>query len=449
MKRKPFMLAAAALLLSLAAPAQTAVGAGSLYEACFQAHLQGHSVQLPADRKISLSQTETERSRIWAAWQAAVRRTEQEPLIPLAPLAQADTGRWHIPAALEPHASMPYYYGSKGARPAAGYPLFIYLHGSGPKDREWSTGLRLAQTFQDGPSAYFVPQIPNEGEYYRWGQPGKQYLYTRLLRQALAGTDIDPRRICLFGISEGGYGSQRMASFYADYLAAAGPMAGGEPQPNAPAENLANIGFALTTGQNDYGFYRNELTAYTAAVLDSLSRLHPGLYTHRVQLQPGRGHGIDYSATTPYLGTFTRNPYPRYVCWENFEMYGPRRTGFYNLRLPDGAPQGEKRLRYEMSIDGNCIDLLVDSVTCTVTKKDPRWGIVLAVSKSLEPVATGRVQVFLNDSLVNLGRPVEVRVNGRRVFRGKVRPTLHAMMLSTLEYFDPLRVYPAMVDVKW
>ena len=91
----------------------------------------------------------------------------------------------------------------------------------------------------------------------------KQFAWERLLRQALAEGNVDANRLYVFGISEGGYGSQRLASFYADYWAAAGPMAGGEPLKNAPIENCANIGFSFLTGADDTGFYRNILTYYT------------------------------------------------------------------------------------------------------------------------------------------------------------------------------------------
>ena len=33
------------------------------------------------------------------------------------------------------------------------------------KDHEWSNGIKLGLSFQDSPSIYFIPQIPNEGEY--------------------------------------------------------------------------------------------------------------------------------------------------------------------------------------------------------------------------------------------------------------------------------------------
>ena len=128
-----------------------------------------------------------------------------------------------LPDSLEPHATMPYYFGTKGNRPENGYPFFLYLHGSGPKQQEWITGLALAQQFADAPSAYFIPQIPNENEWYRWWQRSKQYAWQNLIRQLMLRPEINPNRLYVFGISEGGYGSQRLASFYADYWAAAGP----------------------------------------------------------------------------------------------------------------------------------------------------------------------------------------------------------------------------------
>ena len=95
--------------------------------------------------------------------------------------------------------------------------------------------------FQDGPSIYFIPQIPNEGQLYRWWQRSKLHAWEKLLRLALLSDEVDPLRIYFFGISEGGYGSQRLASYYVDYLAGAGPMAGGEPLINAPVENCQHI----------------------------------------------------------------------------------------------------------------------------------------------------------------------------------------------------------------
>lgn len=37
----------------------------------------------------------------------------------------------------------------------------------------------------------------------------------------------------------------------------------------------------------------------TGAALDSLQQLYPGGYEHHVVLDPGRGHSVDYTVTTP------------------------------------------------------------------------------------------------------------------------------------------------------
>ncbi|MDE6048078.1 MAG: hypothetical protein K2G09_00070, partial [Paramuribaculum sp.] len=264
--------------------------------------------------------------------------------------------------------------------------------------------------------------------------------------QTLANNEIDPDRIYFFGISEGGYGSQRLASFYADYLAGAGPMAGGEPLANAPAENCRNIAFSLRTGDQDYGFYRDKLTGYTKDAFDSLQALHPAGYIHDIELIPGRGHHIDYRPTTPWLSAFKRNPYPSNVSWEDFEMDGIHRTGFYNLQVIE-RPDASKRTRYDMSIYANTVRIIVDNIDYKTTETDSRWGIALKFDRTYTPATTGVFKVYLNSALVDLNRPVTVIVNGRQVFSGKVKCTLDNMVESCAEYHDPRRIYPAAVTV--
>lgn len=60
-------------------------------------------------------------------------------------------------------------------------------------------------------------------------------------------------------------------------------------------------------------------------------------------------HHITYGLTTPWLKQFVRNPYPKTVLWEDFEMDGRRRSGFYNLQVL--ARPSEQRTYYEMDID--------------------------------------------------------------------------------------------------
>lgn len=415
----------------------------------FVKNLQGDTTAAAPGKSFSEKKLKAQRENVWTAWcQANADCPSPTLLAEPDSLLQAKPHAWNLPAELEPHAVMPYYFGAKGQKPEAGYPLFLYLHGSGPKEHEWSTGLKLAGMFKDAPSMYFIPQIPNEEGWYRWWHRSKQYAWEQLLRQALLRTDIDPDRLYLFGISEGGYGSQRLASFYADYLAAAGPMAGGEPLMNAPAENVGNIGFSLRTGNEDHGFYRNKLTRYVREALDSLERLVPGKYHHNVELTPDQGHHIDYSPTTPWLLQFKRNPWPTRFIWEDYEMDGRHRNGFYNLWVHQ-RPHSQLRTRYEVKIEGNEVDITVENVSYTCTETDPVYGIQLKFNRSYAPAQHGHITLFLDEHLVELQHPVIVRVNGQTLHKSKLRLSTVNLAHSALVYGDPRRLYPAAVELRW
>jgi hypothetical protein len=161
---------------------------------------------------------------------------------------------------------MPFYYIQKGEG-IGKLPFFLNLHGSGPKDMELRNTMGWSMKYEDGPSRYFVPQIPSERRYRWWLKP-VQYAWERMLRLAMIDDRIDPNKIYITGISEGGYGSQRLGAYYADYLAGVGPMAGGEPLRNAPPINYRYVAFSLQTGEQDHMFGRNTLTL---AARDTLS----------------------------------------------------------------------------------------------------------------------------------------------------------------------------------
>ena len=363
-------------------------------------------------------------------------------------LSKANVTTWTLPDSLEPNAKMNFYLGVKGDKPKDGYPVFLYLHGSGPREHEWANGLRLAKMFQDGPSMYIVPQIPQEGAWYRWWQRSKQWTWERILRILMSMPEVDKNRIYVFGISEGGYGSQRLASFYADYWAAAGPMAGGEPLINAPVENLGNVPLSFLTGDKDYMFYRHLLTKTTGEKLDSMQRLFPNEYKHRVELIPDKGHSIDYTPTTPWLAQHKRNAQPRHFIWENLEMDGLKRNAFYNLQVLEETDAYRTRYEFTANAD-NSIDIKADGVKYNATWKDPHWGIDMLFSKDLTPAQHGNLRVFLSDQLVDLKKKVTVRINGKQVFCGKVKSSKKTRKLSLELWGDPMRDFKHAVEVNW
>ena len=430
------------IALSLSAYGQTDI------KSYFEANLQGNKAPYTDSQRLQWNDVEARRTQVWQAWCEANQNFEEDKLPSLRPLINADTLLWPLPQELEPNAIMPYHYGTKGDKPAEGWPLYLYIHGSGPKADEWRVGYILCSRFNDAPSLYFIPQIPNEGSYYRWWQRAKLFAWERLLRQSFISGEVDARRVYLFGISEGGYGSQRLASFYADYWAGAGPMAGGEPLINAPVENLAHVPLSFLTGDRDFMFYRHLLTKTTGEKLDSMQHIYPNEYKHRVELIPGMGHSIDYTPTTPWLAQHKRNAQPRHFIWENLEMDGLKRNAFYNLQVLEETDAF--RTQYEFTANGdNSIDIKVDAIKYNTTWKDPRWGIDMLFSKDLTPAQHGRLRIYLSDTLADLGKKVTIRINGKEVFHGKVKSSKKTQKQARELWNDPMRDFKHAVEVNW
>lgn len=145
-----------------------------------------------------------------------------------------------------------------------------------------------------------------------------------------------------------------------------------------------------------------------------------------------------------------RNPYPKQVNWENFEMDGRYRDGFYNLYVNERSnPDESTRTRYSMTITGNDIEVNVDEVKYSVAKDDTSFGfsIGLLFNREYTPATTGNFTIYLNDKLVDLNKKVTVTVNGRKVFSGKLTRSLENIVNSCARYYDRARLYPSAVTV--
>lgn len=152
-------------------------------------------------KKINLKNLEQSRNKIWRLWKEANREIAQLPQ------ATASTGSfeqkfpvhsWELPE----EDPLPFYFLTKGKLPQTGYPLFVNLHGSGQKDREFEALLLLSLLAKDSPSLYFVPQIPNTKR-YRWFFQAKQYAWEKLFRLAMIDDHIDANKMYMMGFSEG------------------------------------------------------------------------------------------------------------------------------------------------------------------------------------------------------------------------------------------------------
>ena len=421
------------------------------------------------DKTVEKESVEEVRDAVWKLWKSANLTYQDEEKLPSLPVlgSSKDVFSWVIPKALEGEyingsftgndSKMTFHWGKSSslAKPEGGYPVFIYLHGSGGPSSEWNTGYSFCQGWARSVSGiYFDPLIPNgvtDGGFslYRWWQKGKQYVWNRLIRQLYISTYANPDRLFFVGASEGAYGSARLATIYADYLAGIGPMAGGEPLVTAPVENCANIAYYLMTGSEDNGYGRNLITKYTKEALDALSSEHSGYYDHNVIIAQGKHHSdIDYVSPL-WLKDKVRKPYPKYVNWERLDQDGIYREGFYNLFIPDGGKPSDRR-QYEMTISGNVIDIKVSSVSYTPVQWAPEpYNNAVRYDRTSTTVSGGKIRIYLCDELVDLDQAVVVKVNGIEVFNGKLERRYETVVNSCAIYFDPSRLYTSSVEVDY
>jgi len=331
---------------------------------------------------------------------------------------------------------MPFYYLRKGDQDQVKHALFLNLHGSGPKQNEFKNTLAWSLRYADKPSLYFIPQIPNERRYRWWYKP-VQYAWERMLRLAMVNEQVDINKIYVMGISEGGYGSQRLAAFYADYFAGAGPMAGGEPLKNAPPLNFRNIAFSLETGENDRGFGRNSLTLAAQEEFGRLAKENPGQFINKIKLQPNKGHGIDYTVTSPWLVNYSRNAKPKHVSWVLFPMDGRYRKGFYNVALnkPLSIKEGDEydRIRFDIKNEDNTIHIKVDLLNNEMN-----------MTKAIQDLD---FSLFLDNDYIDYSRKVKVIVNNKVVFHKKVKLDLANMVESCALFADKERIFASKIRV--
>ena len=312
---------------------------------------------------------------------------------------------------------MPIWFAVYGDAPAGDRSLWISLHGGGGttqevNDGQWDNQKRL---YRPAEGVYVAPRAPVNA-WDMWCQAPIDVLYEKLIKAMVACQGVNPDKVYLMGYSAGGDGVWRMAPRMADRWAAASMMAG-HPG-DVSLLNLRNLPFMIWCGENDAAYNRNKLCAERGLQMDSLERDCPGGYRHETHIMEGKGHWMDREdrAALPWMQQFVRNPYPHQIVWQQEEVL---RSQFYWLEVPRDEMVRGRQVR--LSVEGNIIDI----ARCDYE----------------------HLTLYLCDELVNLDKPVTVRLDGRRVFKGRVPRREDVMRQTVDERGDPRYCFPAKVEI--
>lgn len=442
MTRKIFYLSAAAVLMLSchAVKRQAKYAAPDALVSYFNVTLEADSLHNPDEtfykQEITPDELPVYRNRLWEDWKKA-----NTARLSTWPKEAGDSLIWQLPD----NRKMLFSLFTKGARPANGYPLFINLHGGGcypnepgpwtsrSNSREWQAAKTLGKRYDDAPSLYFVPRMPDDRR-GRWYHRSPMAAYIRAWQLGVLSGDVDPDRAYILGISEGGYGSFRMGIFLADYFAAAGPMAGAIWPEQEHIENLRNTAFCIQMGEFDYAYERVENARKWKIKLDSAAAASPGQFIHTVEIQAGKGHGIDYMKAAPWIKQFKRKNYPDTLSWMYYAqcdtIYNAEpgqpctyRKGFGYVRL-DGLSQSGERSFY-VEKQGNAYEIK---------------------SSNVKGIVKGKITLYVDK--VDFAQPVKVNYNGKEVFNKKLPLNVGVMAESIALFGDPRRIFAAAVEVK-
>lgn len=340
--------------------------------------------------------------------------------------------------------------------PEAGRPMFICTHGGGGNggvdgphawevnSREWAIQSRFATGLYAPEGLYFVPRMADDRR-GRWRHAHHLDQFELAIRHGILFWGVDPNRVYKLGISQGGFASAIIGAFMPDLFAGINPMAGGVGLGN-PVENLRNLPCFTSIGENDTMFNRVGNAIAWHERLDELHAADPSGYAHHVlDLQAGRGHGIDYRPGAPWIARFTRDPHPEAITWVSTELDGRRRDSMYWLELEGNALRGAIRLTARIDRERNRVDVTAHQLATSNPTGDPTQ--ITADDAEPVPLTGARVNVLLNDELLDLDRPVTVTCNGQTVFTGRVTRDAGALLETLVRRGDPSYAFPVRVPI--
>jgi predicted esterase len=305
-----------------------------------------------------------------------------------------------------------------GTKPETGRRLFISMHGGGEtraqvNDQQWKNQIRL---YQPKEGVYIAPRAPTN-TWNMWHAEHIDEFFHRIILNSILFEGVDPNRVYLMGYSAGGDGVYQLAPRMADSLAAAAMMAG-HPNGASPA-NLRNIGFALHMGAKDSAYKRNKVAEKWKNRLAELEEDDPKGYKHQVQIHEGLGHWMKRkdAVAVPWMSKFVRDPQPEKVVWRKV---GFKRDNFYWLAIDSNSnPKAQKLV---------------------VTRKGQGFDVETA-----DQIKDFRFH--LNDSIVDLDKPIVVSVNGQVIQETTADRNAANIFRSIKAYSDPFRIYSASVAV--
>ena len=317
--------------------------------------------------------------------------------------------------------------------PRQAYPMIFCLHGAGFRgdtylDR-WQP--RLGERY-----LLVCPSVPS-GAW--WTQEAEVFVLT-LLNHMTRTYHVDLDRVFLSGMSNGAIGTYLIGLNHVDRFAALNPMAGPLPAPLLDLlDNARSTPLYIIHGAKDQVIppkYSQEVWAYLLE----------------------RGYKVQYrehDRTHPMAGGhfFPREELPRLIQWlaQQKRVPQPRKIVMVRDRDHPGRLHWIRMDEIDPRV-GSFWASETDS-TETLRLKEGAYARIEARAGSRNQIEitaknVRRFTVFLNDDLVDLDRPVIIRINGEVRFEGEVEPDPGILLEEARRWPDPKNLATAAIEIQ-
>ena len=338
--------------------------------------------------------------------------------------------------------------------PKEGRPLFLCFHGGGGNSdaegphswpvntQEMQAQIQLSLGLYPSEGIYWIPRMADD-RLGRWWHYHNQVAIDRVIDHAIKHWGVDPNRVYILGISEGGYATDVLTPYMPDRFAGAAAMAAGVDLGN-PVANLRNVAFSTDVGEMDTMFDRRPFAEKFHQEIDKLHEQDPEGYINRLEVQKGRGHGVDYSGGPGWIAKYSRTPFPKKVVWIDQPLEKHRRKRMYWVELPTTEREGRNYFEASADQPSNRIEVTAQQISEKTPDGHPTH--IHAPEGEVKPLTGQKLTLLLSDELVNLDKPVEVLVNGKSQTVEPKRSAA-AILESLAERPDPTMVAPCRVEV--
>jgi pimeloyl-ACP methyl ester carboxylesterase len=304
------------------------------------------------------------------------------------------------------------------------YALVVCLHGYGFTGEEYLERWR-ARLGEDYLLA--CPTYPSGA----WFTRRAEELVLETIRQAGHRYHIDPDRVFLTGMSNGGIGAWLIGMHHAPLFAGIAPMASGLDDVLMPfLANLRNTPVYIIHGAKDQ-VMPVDLSRSIVRELDALG--YPYVYQeHQREHSRAGGH------------YFPREELPDLVAWFNRQRREPLPTRLTVVRDASHFHAfGWIRLDATDPIAAFSEDLVDKRDERIKRRVYAKLDASIADNNRIEVKAehVQRYSLFLNEQLIDFSKPLTVMTNGRLSFEGTVTPSVETLLRQARLRHDPDRLF--------